>query len=211
VEGRHNFEKNSKRILPSNEELLPRYYEVNGDHVRYSVLRSIPIDNHDVTWMACTGSNFTGNFLKCACDFAEGVSWQTDEKYGVVNLDGGEHCRAKKTAQIYRQLELQDEYIERFDDVVFGNVAKDIYTLRDYIPEIVMDLLERKTMGEFIGDKGAYYAGGHLFVESIVGITEIPYEELWPILEQMEEAGRIRLNHGVIHPWYEQRESNETD
>jgi hypothetical protein len=210
MEGAPDFEKSDEKALHSIDMLLPRYHEAYtqayGELFRYRILRSMPIDGHDVAWMEYAGQHFTGNSLHCACDFAEGVGWHMQDGE-PEDIDRDEECLPRKVAQYLRQQELQREYIDRFDDVAFGGIYKDVYTLRDYIPQIVLDLLARKSTGEFIGDNGAHYTGGYLFAESIVGITDISYEELWPILEQMDKNGLINLNYGVIHPI--QAESSE--
>ncbi len=207
-----NNPNHEKRYLQANiEDLLPRYFEATGDFLSYRVIRSIPIDGHGVAWMEYAGKNFTGYSLHCACDFAEGVGWNTENDGEIMNLDGGEHCLPKETALYLRQREVREEYIDRFDDAAFGDIYKDVFTLRDHIPAIVTDLLERSLTGEFMGSKGAFYYDGHVFPETIVDITEMPYEDLWPILDQMESDKLIRMDGGVIRRYCENVESSEIE
>lgn len=204
-----NHDNEKRYVQASIDELLPRYYEAHGDHLRYETVRSMPIDGHEVAWMKYTGETtddrtYEGHSLCCACEFAEGVGWETDEKFGVVGLSGEDKCLPRQVALYMRQQELQREYLERFaDDNPFFH--GDVYGLHDKVPEIIMDLIEKNKAGEFIGEgsNGAEFWGGHFYLQTVQSITGISYEGLWKHVHKMVADKQIQLEGMVVQEYYE--------
>lgn len=192
---------------PTISELLPRYYEAYGESIRYEVLRSIPIDGHEVAWLKYTGEtsngrSYTGHELHCGCHFTEGVGWQVDEKYGVVGLDGEDNCLPRKVAVYLRQQELREEFAEQYkDSAIWGKE----YALLDHIPEVVLGLIEKDKAGEFIGEgtSGAHFWGGHLYMQTVEAITGAPMSDLWKVMDTMRAAKQINLEGCVIQEYTE--------
>ena len=209
-----NYEGQPNSIQSTIEELLSLYYEANGEDLRYKIVRSMPIDGHDVAWMKFTGEvvaditgqgregePFEGYCLGCACEFTEGVGWKVEngQRY---NLDGKEKCLPRQTAVYLRQLELQQEYLERFKSNDPWKTG--IYHLKEHAPEIILDLIEKEKAGEFIAEDngGASFWGGHFYLQTVAKILDIEMKDMWPIAHQMIADKQIQLEGAVVQTYF---------
>lgn len=215
-----NAENHSEQVdnylQASISELLPRYYETH-DGVRYEIIRSIPVDGHEVAWMEYTINvetptskdetvlrEVSGRELKCACDFAEGVGWGVYEDgrvYGRYQSNGS--CLPKEAAMQLRQLELRREYLEKFPHDSFP--MGDEYDLWDKVPEIIFDLIEKGKQGEWLseGSSGAHDWGGYFYLQTVQEITGIPYDQLWDHVYKMQAEKQIQLEGMVVQEYSE--------
>lgn len=206
-----------KYTQPRIDELLLRYYEAHGDNVRYEVIRSLPIDGHEVAWtkhivdVVTSISNdetivreVSGHELKCVCDFTEGVGWGVDDSgrvYSRYQAKGS--CLPKETAIHLRRLELRREYLDKFpiDSIPMG----DEYDLWDKVPEIILDLIKKGKAGEWLseGSSGAHDWGGYFYLQTVQEITGIPYDQLWNHVHKMYADKQIQLEGMVVQEYTE--------
>src|SRR3989338_7788589 len=194
-------------------ELLPRYCEEYKKDIVYTVIRSIIVEGHEVAWMEYTGhiaydimgqgregQSFVGRALYCECDFIEGVGWRIKggQRY---SLDGGEKCLYRKAAVYLRHLELRREYLSRFQDEESWG---DSFVLRQHINEIILDLVEKAKVGEFIEDgSGAAFWDGYFYLQTVADITDQFIGHIWEKVHQLVEEKKIGLEGAVIQPYRE--------
>lgn len=194
-------------------DLLPRYYEANGDNLTYSVLRSIVIEGHEVAWMQFDGTvkfditgqgregqSFTGRGVYCECDFGEGVGWEVKDGQ-LYSLDGERQCLKRKAALYLRQLELREEYSQRFAGK--GAFPGDSYVLKRNAQAIILDLVEKAKAGEFIGEdgNGASFWGGYFYLQTVAAITDVFIGHLWEDVHALMKKKKIGLDGAVIQPY----------
>ena len=195
-------------------DLLPRYYEANGDNPTYVILRSIMIDGHEMAWMEYSGTvqydlleqgrageTYDGRGVYCECDFTENVGWKV--KGGQrFSLDGKKKCLARKAGLHLRHLELRREYYEllKTDDMFGGE-----FVLQRNIPVIILDLIEKVKNGEFIGEEGsgAQFWGGYFYLQTVAAITGSFVGHLWKDVYELMAEKKIGLDGAVIKPYRE--------
>lgn len=184
---------------------LDRYYEAHRRDDRFEVVRSIPIDGHEVAWMKFTGTNvynepFEGYDVYCECYFTEGVGWKVHEKHGTVGLGGHEKCLFTEVALHLRHLELRREYIARFDDKWSGNRHVPLSKTKD----VILDLVERsQDPAFFIGEPGggATFWGGYFYLQTVANITGLYVGHLWEHVHALMADEKISLEGAVIQPY----------
>lgn len=197
-------------------DLLPRYYEARGEDPTYKVIRSIIVDDHEVAWVEYNGTvqydvtrqgregeSYSGRQVMCECDFAENVGWEIAEDGNSVGLlDAHRHCLPRQAALHLRHLELQHEYIEKFrknDPWVDGSLG-----LGKYVPEIILDLIEKVKAGEFVEEgSGASFHGGYFYLQTLAAISGQYIGHLWDDVYQLMSEKKIGLNGAVIQPYSE--------
>lgn len=193
------------------QDLLPAYHEAHGMNPLYRPIRSIVIDGHEVCWMEFfgkvayditgrgrEGEPYTGRMLYCECNFTEGVGWKKDGDK-VYSLLGPEKCLCRKAALYLRHLELRQEYLKRFN-----GTEGDYFTLRQHVPEIMLDLIEKVKAGEFIEDGGgAGFWGGYFYLQTVAKITDQFLGNLWEDVRRLVEEKKIGLEGAVITPYRE--------
>lgn len=183
-----NSQENEKKpIRVTIAELLPRYYETHGDGLRYEVVRSIPIDGHEVAWVKQVSDNYEVYELECVCKFAEG--------------QGGE-CLPREVAVHLRQQELRQEYIEKFSNHE-NQLFNDEYSLRECIPEVILDLIKKDKANEFISEQGngAHFWGGHFYLQTVQEITGADWDEIWSAVTQMQLNKQIQLEGMLVQEY----------
>ncbi|MDO8265997.1 MAG: hypothetical protein Q7T41_03580, partial [Candidatus Saccharibacteria bacterium] len=213
----------------SIEALLPRYYETHGENPTYATERMMIIDGHEVAWMKYDGhvkfdisrkgregEPYTGHSLYCSCHFTEGVGWRVDDKYGVVGLMDGDKCIPKETAIRMRNLELRDEYKEKFErsglckiwDIDCGNP--------DVIKAVIKDLIDKGKAEEFLeGSDGAQFYGGYYYLQTVGKILGIDMRLVWDVAREMVDNKQISIDGAVVQTYREPYKakvySNEDD
>lgn len=195
-----NYERDRKSS-ESIYELIDSYKREAGVDTAYEVERFIGVNGHDVAWVKTVteGRDDPRYYLYCACDFAENVGWERDGDE-IFDLPGSDDCREVQAALHLRQLELRDEYTRAF--LALGEV-RDYYDetiLTNYIPEIIMDLIDRQARGDFIGSLGSYIPGGFVWPETVADIIGISMEEAIGIADDMERAGMVFVDGSAIRP-----------
>lgn len=202
-------------------EHLPRYLELHPG-ITYTTVRSIMIDGHEVAWMRLDGIvkvDLSGegkegqpwhtHSLYCECDFAEGVGWKIDTSDNPrfdgrpTGIYGGkERCLYRRAACHLRHLELQREYVERYDPAAWNNPT---YVLLPHFSEIVFDLIERVKADEFIGEdgNGASFWAGYFYLGTLAEILGQFVGHLWPKVYAMVAAKEIGLDGAVIQEYTE--------
>jgi hypothetical protein len=210
-----NKEQFIEERQPTIEELLPRYYEGYGEMEigRYETLRSMPVDGHDIAWMAYTYDvvgqggeieHFCTNTFTCACKFTEGVGWAIGEDgrpHGFYRPD--DDCLPKQAAIYLRQQELRREYVDRFkDEDPFISQSSGIRQ-KEHIKEVILDLMEKDKAGEFIGESsnGAHFWGGHFYIQLVMEITGADPQTIWPVIHKMKKNKQIDLEGFVIQTY----------
>lgn len=168
---------------------MPRYYETHGDKLRYEVTRSIPVDGHEVAWVKFVGDNYEGYGLECVCKFAERQ---------------GDKCLPREAVVYLRKQELREEYIEKFgngDNQIFN----DEYSLRECIPEVILDLIKKDKANEFITEQGngAHLWGGHFYLQTVHEITGADWDAIWSAVTQMQLNKQIQLEGMVVQEYTE--------
>lgn len=196
-------------------DLLPRYYEANGDNTTYETVRSIVVDGHEAAWMAYQGKvvadatgrgregeQFTGRGFYCECDFAEGVGWELKDGRRY-SLDGERRCIPRKAALHLRHLELRAEYTERYKGDELGGAAD--YALKRNVGPIILDLIDKAKAGEFIGEdtSGAHFWGGHFYLQTVAAITGLFVGHLWEDVYELMAQEEIGLEGAVIQDYVE--------
>ena len=195
-------------------DLLPRYNEAHGNKGTYEILRSIFIDGHEVAWMKYSGTieadlsglgregqAFQDFRLYCECYFTEDIGWKIDKEYGVVGIGGQESCIFFEAALDLRIRELRNEYLAKF------NVERGLgsYGLLQYIEEIVTDLFERDSRGEFIaeGGGGAHFYGGHFYLQTLAKIFDIDHSFMFDDIDRLQAEKKITLDGSVVKKYTE--------
>ncbi|MGE5327760.1 MAG: hypothetical protein ACM3KH_00320 [Thiobacillus sp.] len=196
-------------------DLLLRYQDIFNDPV-YMVVESMDINGHEVAWMQYVspperpeedqedicdedrerGSREVcfGHKLLCACDFTEGVGWDTDEKNAMIVFhDEPDHCPCKLVALHRRHAQLLNEYIDRGLLNSYGeNMDEDI-------EEIIFDLMQKSMDHEFIElDNGAHFWGGYFYLQTIESITGIPLDVIMSTADRMTKENKIKLSGSVV-------------
>lgn len=137
-------------------EVLPRYYELTGDELQYTIIRSIVISGHEVAVVEITGTapvdpsvpegdsqRFWARKLVCECDFLPGIGFVVDggEVVGIIGEDGEEPARGclyRQSALHLVHLELREEYRQRYQNELFGAEVG----LLHHAGDIILDLIE---------------------------------------------------------------------
>lgn len=188
--------------------LLPRYYEVHGESVTYSIERIMNIDGHEVAWLYYETSagnedgsepdKITGHCIECACHFTENIGWKIDEKYSVVGLRAAAGCDKKRAAIAIRHQEIQQEYTAKgVMDTLQADAAATIQA-------VVLDLIERVKAGEaFETHEGARFWGGYFYVQSVCEVLSLPMKDVLPVVDAMCATKEISLEGMVVQPYRE--------
>lgn len=196
-----NYMENHRSTAESIYGLIGEYESESGAETKHEVERLIGINGHDVAWVKSTkeGRDEPHYHLYCACDFAEDIGW-TREGDEVYDLPGSDNCLEMQTALYLRQLELRTWYTKFF--IKLGEVqdCPDETILTHYIPEIIVDLIDRQAQGDFIGSLGGYMPGGFVWPETVAGIVDVPMEEIMDIADDMEVANLVFVDGGAIRP-----------
>ena len=189
-------------------DLLPGYYERYEPNVRYSVLRSIVIDGHEVAWMSYIGTvqyditgnghegePFSGRTMMCECDFTKDVGWSVGDNGLRYTLDGPRACLIRRAALYLRHLELRAEYTERF----VKSDPNSFLGLKGCMREITLDLIEKGQAGEWLEDgDGARMYGGHFYLQTLATITDEFMGHLWEDMYPLMEDKLIELDGTIV-------------
>ncbi|MBI3633361.1 MAG: hypothetical protein HY226_03665 [Candidatus Vogelbacteria bacterium] len=185
-------------------DFLPRYYEAYGTDVKFTILQSYVVKNHEVAWLEYTGTvlcdltgegkegqQFVGRELYCECNFKEGVGWQIHPEHGLTSIGEPEKCRYRKAVVRLRHKELRKEFLEQFKRPI-----------KNHIPEIILALIEKVKVGQFIEDgSGANFWGGYFYLPTVADITHQWVCEVAEVAEQMVKEKKISLEGAVVTPY----------
>lgn len=174
-------------------DLLPAFYGHKIPSVRYELLQSFMIEEHEVAWMRSvwTGrknpdSHHWAFELKCECNFTEGVAWTADPS-GERTYTSPPICPLAMRVREDRLIELRRSYQIKY--IGLSGSAE----LHDHVRDIALDLLEQQEMGMFVhGDMP--FGEAHVRAMHVGAITGVDTAEVFEEMDALKREGLVELN-----------------
>lgn len=191
-------------------DLLPRYYAEYESNLRYTTIRSVIVDGHEVAWMEYAGhvevegredETFVGRTLHCECEFTHNVGWYLKDGHRFTT-DAKRTCKYKRVAMILRQRELEEELVDhggyaRLRDRCLTDRAGVVADAK----VLLLALADKGRAGEWVGEdgNGASFYGGFYYLQTAAEIMdEMPMDVMWDAANELVAEGRIYIEGAII-------------
>jgi hypothetical protein len=196
-------------------ELLSKYCVDCASNLRYTILRTIPIDRHEVAWTEIRSKRdaespedspvrrlkpMLYHQLMCECDVTEGVGYRLTES-GILNLEAARHCMYKEAAVKLRILELRSE----LGRAIFGESSlPNSWRFTDEHFAFAVDFLMAKAKdGQFLAEVtlGAEFWGGCFYLQTLAEILQWPTGSIWHPVHQLIGERKIMIDGMIVRPY----------